>query len=280
MPTDSKYVRLAYSLLASDWTEHSLARACRRMASESGVGWRKGARVVAQSAIAQFPRAPKDRAREFAAFLKSTIEGVSPRIVLPSRSFRMATSSGDMLHNRWGVPVLNNVDELATFVGVSLVDLQWFADTRTYQVRERKEQLHHYSCTWLKKRNGGFRLIEEPKPRLKAIQRMLLHRIIEQIPPHPAAHGFVPHHSVHTAAQPHVRQQVVIRVDLAEFFPTVTAARIYAIFRSCGYPEAVATILCALTTTVTPVHVRNPHRNSLEHPDHLTMTRLRHRHLP
>lgn len=43
----------------------------------------------------------------------------------------------------------------------------------------------------LVKQSGSFRLIEAPKTSLKQIQRRIFPEILEKIPAHPAAHGFV-----------------------------------------------------------------------------------------
>ena len=50
--------------------------------------------------------------------------------------------------------------------------------------------LHHYTYRWLRGRRGQARLLEMPRTRLKALQRRLLHELLERIPPHEAAHGF------------------------------------------------------------------------------------------
>jgi hypothetical protein len=48
----------------------------------------------------------------------------------------------------------------------------------------------------------------------------------------------------------------VARFDLESFFTSVTAGRVYGIFRRAGYPEPVAHTLAALCTTTTPLPVR------------------------
>jgi hypothetical protein len=58
-----------------------------------------------------------------------------------------------------------------------------------------------------------------------------------------------------TFAAPHTDQAVVIRLDLADFFATITEARACAIFRSLGYPNTVARTLAALCCTSTPIAV-------------------------
>ena len=113
--------------------------------------------------------------------------------------------------------------------------------------RASDRRLRHYRYLWL---NG--RLIEAPKPRLRALQRTVLADLLGAIPTHPAAHGFVPTRSPHTFAAPHAGQPMVIRLDVTSFFASVTATRVYGLFRAAGYPEPVAHTLTALCTTRTP----------------------------
>ena len=86
-------------------------------------------------------------------------------------------------------------------------------------------------------------------------QRRILRAILDRIPAHEATHGFCHGRSVLTAAEPHRGQEVVIRIDLETFFTTVTAGRVYGLFRLAGYPEPVAHTLTGLCTTTTPTAV-------------------------
>ena len=112
--------------------------------------------------------------------------------------------------------------------------------------------LSHYHYRILAKEGGAIRLIEAPKERLKRIQKQILAEIIEKIPVHPAVHGFRRGRSVRTFAAPHVGQQVVLRMDLRDFFPSISTPRVQAMFRTAGYPESVANLLGGLCTTAAP----------------------------
>ena len=66
---------------------------------------------------------------------------------------------------------------------------------------------------------------------------------------HPSyAHGFVAGKSIYTNAQQHVDSSLILSVDLKDFFPTFTFARIRGLFRSYGYSIGVATLLAAICT--------------------------------
>jgi RNA-directed DNA polymerase len=58
----------------------------------------------------------------------------------------------------------------------------------------------------------------------------------------------------------HVGEAMVIAADLADFFPATPLRRVHGIFRSLGYPWAVARALTGLVSTSTPeaVFMRRP----------------------
>jgi RNA-directed DNA polymerase len=119
-------------------------------------------------------------------------------------------------------------------------------------VEECVGRLSHYNYRILAKENGAIRLIEAPKSRLKQIQKQILKEILEKIPIHPAAHGFRRGRSIKSFAAPHAGRRVVLRMDLRDFFPSISASRVQAMFRTAGYPELVANLLGGLCTNAAP----------------------------
>ncbi len=101
-------------------------------------------------------------------------------------------------------------------------------------------------------RYAKYRLLEIPKPRLKRSQRWILDEILALLPVHDAAHGFVPGRSIVTNAALHTGQEVVVRFDLKDFFPSVPASRVRGVFAKLGYPQCVSRLLMGLCTTITP----------------------------
>ena len=149
---------------------------------------------------------------------------------------------------RWDIPPIESVAALAAWFGIPVNDLLWLADLKGLGSKSGLTRLEHYHYRVLKKPSGQIRLIEIPKTRLKEMQRKVLVRILQKIPPHSAVHGFVNGRSIKTFAGPHAGQRVVVRMDLQDFFPTFPAARIAAFFRSAGYPNSVADLLAGLCT--------------------------------
>lgn len=153
----------------------------------------------------------------------------------------------------WSVPPIESVAQLAEWLGITVAELEWLSDVKGRVRNAVRPKLHHYHYKIRAKRRGGIRLIEVPQLRLKAIQRRILAEILNQVPSYySAAHGFVKGRSVRTFAAQHVGQQLVLRMDLQDFFPCISGVRVQALFRTLGYPESVADLLGGLCTNATP----------------------------
>jgi RNA-directed DNA polymerase len=152
---------------------------------------------------------------------------------------------------RWEIPAITTIGELAQWLQVQVGELEWLADLRGLACNS-DPRLGHYHYQAAIKRSGAIRLIEAPKQRMKTVQRLILDQILDPIPTHPAAHGFVRGRSIKTFAAPHVGKKVVLHMDVQDFFPTFSAGRIRAFFRTAGYPESVADLLGGLCTNAVP----------------------------
>lgn len=179
-----------------------------------------------------------------------------------------------------GLPQLATVAALADWLGVAPARLDWLADLRSLN-RRSADPLRTYGHRWVPKPRGAARLVESPRPLLKRVQRTLLHGLLDLVPPHDAAHGFRAGRSVVTNAAPHCGRAVVLKFDLADFFPGVAAGRARAVYRSLGYPPEVARVLTALCTTRTPRGVWDARPNPpADGSDHAIWQRLNTWHLP
>jgi RNA-directed DNA polymerase len=156
---------------------------------------------------------------------------------------------------RWDLPAIESVGALAEWLGLEVGELEWFADLKALGYKRPAPRLSHYHYRILAKQSGNIRLIEAPKPRLKTLQRQILTEILEKIPPHTAAHGFLKGRSIKTFVASHVGQRVVFRMDLRDFFPALAGVRIQAFFRTLGYPEAVSDLLGGICTNAVPREV-------------------------
>ena len=150
------------------------------------------------------------------------------------------------------IPPIPTLKDLAEWLTLPPERLDYFADPEARQENNAEIAINNYHYSWRAKKNQGTRLIEAPKPNLKLMQRQVLHRILDHVPTHPDAFGFVRGRNCLDAARRHAGEEVVIRFDLKTFFPSISAGRIYGLFRCLGYPNNVARYLTGICTTKTP----------------------------
>ncbi len=140
------------------------------------------------------------------------------------------------------LPELPTAKALANAIGISMPELRFLAFDRPLS------RVSHYQRFLIPKKSGGDRLISAPMPRLKRAQYWVLDNVLAALPVHEAAHGFAPERSIVSNALPHVGREVVVNLDLKDFFPTLTWKRVKGKFRGLGYSEAVATVLALICT--------------------------------
>jgi RNA-directed DNA polymerase len=252
---------LARSLLAGNLTvDETHARAVRTL----GRDWR-WLQPLALRYVEHFSNHPRHRHRDAVQFLKH-----DAGFLAAFRKHRNQIAIAEWLTEpqrmqpvpateRWNLPRIETPAALADWLCLDPNELAWFADLKLLGNKLRNPKLQHYHYSVLAKRSGATRLIETPKPWLKHIQRRILTGILNRIPPHPSAHGFVKRRSIATFAAPHAARPTVLRLDLRDFFPAFPAARVHAVFRTLGYPEPLAGLLTGLSTNAVPHQVsRDP----------------------
>lgn len=107
---------------------------------------------------------------------------------------------------------------------------------------------HFYRECHIPKRSGGLRRSFQPSRTLKAVQAWILRRVLDRVRSAPASRGFEIGQSTRSNALPHTGCNVVLRLDIEDFFESVSAKRVFGIFRSIGYPRGAAALLTNLTT--------------------------------
>ena len=213
---------------------------------------------VATRVVTFFETPPHARIDRLARFVADD-EAVRERLsVNPPHVVRLFTPAPSMVPTdgpraAWDLPTLSTPDDVASWLGVAGEELDWFADRRGLERFASDERSRHYRYRWVPKRSGGARLLESPKPRLKALQRRILRDLLDRVTPHDAAHGFRRGRSVTSYVHPHVARSVVMRLDLADFFASIARGRVVALFCALGYPIGVARVLAATCTNCAPV---------------------------
>ncbi|MDQ0160869.1 reverse transcriptase domain-containing protein [Alkalibacillus salilacus] len=93
-----------------------------------------------------------------------------------------------------------------------------------------KNKKKNYSQFNLDKKSGGKRTIYSPVKNLAIIQKKLAYILNLMYSPHKNAHGFVNGLSTISNARPHINQKHVLNFDLKDFFPSISFARVRAMF--------------------------------------------------
>lgn len=140
------------------------------------------------------------------------------------------------------LPVLTTFSDIAEALNVTTAILQWL----TYE--RGADTTDHYTRFAIPKRSGGRRLISTPKPAMRAAQQWVRVNILAPLPVSTHAAAFRPGRSIVDNARRHSGKACVIRLDLSDFFATVSFPRIRGFFESLGYNPGVATVLALICT--------------------------------
>ena len=149
--------------------------------------------------------------------------------------------------NQYGLPILNTPSDLAELLEITVGQLAWLCYHR------EAAPIDHYSRFTVPKRSGGLRAISAPRPHLKAAQTRVLRAIVERVPLHDAAMAFRPNRNIGDNAAAHSHAEnggpaVILKVDLKDFFPSITFARIAGVFAQLGYNAGISTLLALICT--------------------------------
>lgn len=141
------------------------------------------------------------------------------------------------------LPLIETDRELAALLGLSYKELRFLVYHRDVLKKD------HYYRYEIPKKNGGVRKIAAPKAGLKKAQHKILTEILEKLSVSPYAHGFLKSKSVVTGAKTHATEpELVINMDLENFFPTITYVRVRGLFEGFGYSGYIASLLAMICT--------------------------------
>lgn len=140
------------------------------------------------------------------------------------------------------VPIIFDQPHLAGLLGYELDYVQVLSTCNEDFYKEYR----------IPKRNGKWRIIDEPMPNLKEIQTWILENIL--LSPGvlkdvlPIVTAFMPHRDIIDNAKPHVGKKCVVCMDLKDFFSSVRWIQVYGVFSDLGYGKDVAGMLAHLCT--------------------------------
>lgn len=198
------------------------------------------AQPLAERLVERWPQAPRGTHAELT-------EAIDTLLPVPHR----LTLTEPEPQWRWDVAPWVSIEALSRGLDLRAGEAEWFADPGGWLRHAPEGGLHHYRCTWRVGPGGQPRLLETPGPRLAELQRRIGRQVLDQIPVHPGAHGYVRGRSPATLAAVHAGRAMVLRVDVEGFFSRIGPARITGLLRTAGYPSAVAAVLAGVLVTST-----------------------------
>lgn len=133
------------------------------------------------------------------------------------------------------------IDKLSTTLNISNKELGWL-----YSTWGKWNQW--YKSFAIPKRTEGFRLISAPQGLLKYVQHSINEEILSNLKYSDCCHGFRKGFSIVSNAEPHAYSEIVIKIDIKDFFQTISAKRVYGIFIKVGYDKDCARFLTRLCT--------------------------------
>ncbi len=141
------------------------------------------------------------------------------------------------------IPVIETDHELAELLQIDYQTLRYLVYHRDVITFD------NYYRFDIPKKSGGTRHIAAPKAQLKAAQKQILEQILQKIEVSDLSHGFIKSRSVLTSAKSHhTSPDLLINIDLENFFPTITFERVRGLYQSFGYSGYIASLLAMLCT--------------------------------
>lgn len=100
------------------------------------------------------------------------------------------------------------------------------------------------------KRSGGVREINAPTATLRGLQRWVVDKILKPAFPEvpECISAYVPNRSILTHVIPHIGANQLLKLDIKDFFPSITTRVVFGIFQELGYTAGVSRTLAAITT--------------------------------
>jgi RNA-directed DNA polymerase len=140
--------------------------------------------------------------------------------------------------DKQNLPIIYDQVHFSLFVGYKV----------EYLRRISNSQKHFYRTFEIPKRSGGKRTISEPLPSLKEIQRWILDNILIHVPVSSYSKAFIKRRSIKANAAYHIDREILLTIDLEDFFGSLKYPKIHSMFSRLGYANDVSTMLSNICT--------------------------------
>lgn len=135
-----------------------------------------------------------------------------------------------------GVPIIFDFEHLCLLLGRN----------QSYLASVINSNTSHYRIFEIPKRRGGKRKITAPYSALLECQTWIYENILTKVKIHSSAHGFTFNKSIVSNSKLHVGQHHFLKIDLKDFFPSITINKIISVFKSLGYTNKISFYLASI----------------------------------
>lgn len=154
------------------------------------------------------------------------------------------------------IPIIESFDDLADELRLSRKLVYWLTI---------KDANGKYASFYIKKRSGKLREINEPVFSLKIVQKWILRNILEKVKCSDYSYGFSKREhgkdlndngdGKYKSTSPqlavalsHKNSLYLLKMDIKDFYPSITGKMVYLQFREIGYNEQVSNLLASICT--------------------------------
>lgn len=167
--------------------------------------------------------------------------GVSTRLIFEGGDYSRLEAAG--------LPNFTTLEDLATAMNFRPEDLVWLCYERG------ASDVDHYNRFEIPKRAGGRRLISSPKPKMRKAQLWVNENILSKLEPSKYCYAFRPGVSIVDNATQHLGKSLIVKLDIKDFFPSITFPRVRGYFEYLGFNPGIATVLALICTDAPRVRV-------------------------
>lgn len=155
---------------------------------------------------------------------------------------RAIIQSNEVVNSAYTLPSILSLKHLSDRTGVDYRELRNLVNRSNHDAYEKFS---------IRKRSGGRRFIHVPTPKLMHVQRWLNEYILKNIPAHTTSHAFTSGSSIQKCALKHCGAKWLIKLDITDFFESVSEIQVFRLFKELGYQPLVAFELGRLCTAPT-----------------------------
>jgi RNA-directed DNA polymerase len=154
-----------------------------------------------------------------------------------------------------GLPPVLTLGHLSFHTDIPYWKLRTYVARRLVIIDEKSEPkvfcaYNSYRSFQIRKQLGGYRRICVPEPDLMKVQKWIDHYILSQVKASPYSYAFEKGQSIFDCARQHLGCRWLVKLDLRNFFESLSEIQVYRVFRDIGYERLISFEFSRICTKV------------------------------